>query len=152
MKVENNGKTLSGSAEEMKQEFYRQVKGDEYQNEYWQWEYYSDFHNRYMPTAANFPLFNAAIYRCQMTEKHPEYAKLSKKPAKAGKSKFVMLHQGKHCWHAMLVSVQGKYYMISPITMNYIITESYALGQEIENAYECTPEEIQQIKDSLFNS
>ena len=39
MKVENNGKTLSGTAKEMKQEFYRQVKTDEFQNDYWQWNF-----------------------------------------------------------------------------------------------------------------
>ncbi len=152
MKVENNGKTLSGTTEEMKQEFYRQVKGDEYQNEYWQWEYYSDFADEYAPIVAAFPLFISTMYCCEMTEKHPNYEKLRRVSAVAGKSKFVMFNQGKHCWHAMLVSVQGKYYMINPMTMNYITTESYTYGQEIGNAYECTQEEIQKIKDSLFSS
>ena len=154
MKVENNGKTLSGTAKEMKQEFYRQVKADEFQNDYWQWKFYSNFFNRFesLPSK-NHPVFYENIkYACEMTEKHPEYAKLSKKPAKAGKSNFIVFNKDNHCWHAMLVSVQGKYYMINPVTMNYITTESYTLGQEIENAYECTQEELKKIKDSLFNS
>lgn len=157
MKVENNGKTLSGTTEEMKQEFYRQVKADEFQNGYWQWKFYSNFFNQFesLPNK-NPPAFYENIkYACEMTEKHPEYAKLSKKPAKAGKSKFVHFEGKSADWLGMLgmlVCIAGEYYMINPMTMNYITTESYTLGQEIENAYECTPEEIQQIKNSLFSS
>lgn len=153
MKVENNGKTLSGTTEEMKQEFYRQVKNDEYQSGYWQWQYYSDLFKEFESLTNKHPVFDENTkYRCEMTEKHPNYEKLRRVSAVAGKSKFVMFNQGKHCWHAMLVSVQGKYYMINPTTMNYITTESYTGGQEIGNAYECTQEEIQKIKDSLFSS
>lgn len=152
MKVENNGKTLSGTAKEMKLEFYRQVKGDEYQNEYWQWEYYSDCYNGYVPIAADFPLFNAAKYRCEMTEKHPEYAVLNRKPAKAGGSRFVYF-KNQFNWLAIVVATgAGKYQLIAPSSLNRITEDTYFSGQEIPNAYECTPEEIQQIKNSLFSS
>ena len=151
MKVENNGKTLSGTTEEMKQEFYRQVKNDEYQNGYWQWKYYSDCYNVYVPITADFPLFNAAKYRCEMTERHPDYFKKSRKPAKAGRSKYVYF-KNQFDWLGMLVCIAAKYYLIDPKSMNYITDNSYFSGEEIPNAYECTPEEIQQIKNSLFSS
>jgi len=154
MKVENNGKTLSGTTEEMKQEFYRQVKNDEYQSGYWQWQYYSDSFKDYLFTAGELPRFNNATtkYRCEMTEKHPEYAVLNRKPAEAGGNRFVHFKGKSANWLGMLVCIATKYYLIDPKSMNYITDNSYFSGEKIPNAYECTPEEIQQIKDSLFNS
>ena len=154
MKVENNGKTLSGTAKEMKLEFYRQVKADEFQNDYWQWKFYSNFSNQFESlTNKKHPVFDENTkYRCEMTEKHPKYAVLNRKPAEAGKSKLVAYEWGGVKWLTMLVCVCGKYYLINPRTMDWIANQPYNTGQEIENGYECTPEEIQQIKDSLFNS
>lgn len=154
MKVENNGKTLSGTTEEMKQEFYRQVKADEFQNGYWQWQYYSNFFNRFesLPNK-NHPVFYENIkYACEMTEKHPEYAVLNRKPAEAGRSRFVHFKAKSADWLGMLVCIAAKYYLIDPKSMNYITDNSYFSGEEIPNAYECTPKEIQEIKDSLFSS
>lgn len=155
MKVENNGKTLSGTTEEMKQEFYRQVKNDEYQSGYWQWQYYSDlFKDYYLFTAGELPRFNNATtkYRCEMTEKHPEYAVLNRKPAIAGKSRFVYF-KNQFNWLAMVISTGAeKYQLINPSSLNRIIEDTYSHGQEIPNAYECTQEEIQEIKNSLFSS
>jgi hypothetical protein len=154
MKVENNGKTLSGTTEEMKQEFYRQVKNDEYQNGYWQWQYYSNFFNRFesLPNK-NHPVFYENIkYACEMTEKHPEYAVLNRKPAKAGRSRFVHF-KSQFNWLAIVTATgAGKYQLIAPSSLNRITEDTYFSGQEIPNAYECTPEEIQQIKNSLFSS
>lgn len=87
-----------------------------------------------------------------MTEKHPEYAVLNRKPAEAGGSRFVHFKGKSADWLGMLVCIAAKYYLIDPKSMNYITDNSYFSGEEIPNAYECTPEEIQQIKDSLFNS
>jgi hypothetical protein len=154
MKVENNGKTLSGTTEEMKQEFYRQVKNDEFQNDYWQWQYYSNFFNRFesLPNK-NHPVFYENIkYACEMTEKHPEYAVLNRKPAKAGGSRLVYF-KSRFNWLAIVVATgAGKYQLIAPSSLNRITEDTYFSGQEIPNAYECTPEEIQQIKNSLFSS
>lgn len=154
MKVENNGKTLSGTAKEMKQEFYRQVKADEFQNDYWQWKFYSNFFNRFesLPSK-NHPVFYENIkYACEMTEKHPEYAKFSRKPAIAGKSRFVYF-KNQFNWLAIVIATgAGKYQLIAPSSLNRITEDTYFSGQEIPNAYECTPEEIQEIKDSLFSS
>jgi hypothetical protein len=154
MKVENNGKTLSGTTEEMKQEFYRQVKADEFQNGYWQWKFYSNFFNQFesLPNK-NPPVFYENIkYACEMTEKHPEYAVLNRKPAKAGESRFVYF-KSRFNWLAIVVATgAGKYQLIAPSSLNRITEDTYFSGQEIPNAYECTPEEIQQIKNSLFSS
>lgn len=154
MKVENNGKTLSGTTEEMKQEFYRQVKNDEYQSGYWQWQYYSDLFKDYLFTAGELPRFNNATtkYRCEMTKKHPEYAKFGRKPAIAGKNRFVYF-KNQFNWLAIVIATgAGKYQLIAPSSLNRITENTYFSGQEIPNAYECTPEEIQKIKDSLFSS
>lgn len=154
MKVENNGKTLSGTTEEMKQEFYRQVKADEFQNGYWQWKFYSNFFNQFesLPNK-NPPVFYENIkYACEMTEKHPEYAVLNRKPAIAGKSRFVYF-KNQFNWLAIVIATgAGKYQLIAPSSLNRITENTYFSGQEIPNAYECTPEEIQQIKNSLFSS
>ena len=154
MKVENNGKTLSGTAKEMKLEFYRQVKADEVQNDYWQWKFYSNFSNQFESlTNKKHPVFDENTkYRCEMTEKHPEYAVLNRKPAEAGGSRFVHFKGKSADWLGMLVCIAAKYYLINPKSMNYITDNSYFSGEEIPNAYECTPEEIQEIKDSLFSS
>lgn len=154
MKSENNGKTLSGSAEEMKPEFYRQVKADEFQNGYWQWKFYSNFFNQFesLPNK-NPPAFYENIkYACEMTEKHPEYAVLNRKPAEAGGSRFVHFKGKSADWLGMLVCIAAKYYLIDPKSMNYITDNSYFSGEEIPNAYECTQEELKEIKDSLFSS
>lgn len=155
MKVENNGKTLSGTAKEMKQEFYRQVKADEFQNDYWQWKFYSNFFNRFesLPSK-NHPVFYENIkYACEMTEKHPEYAKFSRKPAIAGETKFVSYQGSDNTWWlGIVVTIKGKYYLIDSKSLDYLVTSAYPPHQEIPNAYECTSEEIQEIKDSLFSS
>lgn len=154
MKVENNGKTLSGTTEEMKLEFYRQVKADEFQNDYWQWKFYSNFCNQFESlTNKKHPVFDENTkYACEMTEKHPEYAKFSRKPAIAGKSRFVYF-KNQFNWLAIVISTGAeKYQLINPSSLNRITEDTYSWRQEIPNAYECTPEEIQQIKNSLFSS
>ena len=155
MKIENNGKTLSGSVDEMKAEFYRQVKADEFQNGYWQWKFYSNFFNQFesLPNK-NHPVFDENTkYACEMTEEHPEYAKLSRKPVIAGETKFVSYQDSDNTWWlGIVVTIKGKYYLIDSKSLNYLTTSAYQHHQEILNAYECTPEEIQQIKDSLFNA
>ena len=61
------------------------MKADEFQNGYWLWKYYSDIAGMYLPITGDLPLFVAGVtYFCEMTEKHPEYAKFSRKPAIAG--------------------------------------------------------------------
>ena len=77
---------------------------------------------------------------------------LVKKPTKAGKSRFVYF-KNQFNWLAMVISTGAeKYQLINPSSLNRITEDTYSWGQEIPNAYECTPEEIQQIKNSLFSS
>jgi len=83
-----------------------------------------------------------------MTERHPDYFKKSRKPAKAGRSKYVYFIE----WLAIVVSTDEGYCLINPASMNRIDSKKYNYGQEIPNAYECTQEEILEIKNSLFSS
>ena len=103
------------------------MKADEYQNEYWQWEYYSDCFNGYVPIAVDFPLFNAAKYRCEMTEKHLSMLALIGNPQSRVKVGFVYF-KNQFNWLAIVISTGAeKYQLINPSSLNRITEDTYIL-------------------------